>query len=727
MMLSFNRYRSVLLIGFAAAVIGFWLSPSATAASAPLVFCGAEGNDLYRVMSAGGARYPRYDSPAAAIAAAPRGGAVLILADGYPSVTTTLAPDLLERALKKKLRLYIEYPSSLPGLAAGSPMAMKHGRAVIASKAFAPELERLRILAIHGCRFVPMTATSPTIVMARVAGFDSAVYGLPEKEVYPVLFEHNGMLVATTKLSHFVTGRYMPSDAWAAVWKHVLTWLCPGQRIPTLKWRPDVRPSYGPADALPPDAELQAFQRGIDAYRKAKFFIHPAWKAEFERAVKANDCVARRPKAGWPVGDGSEGVLEGFASRIEHDGSQPASWTVRNDCVGETSFSFALAGRVNGKPEDSRVAANLNDYIYRHSVLSKGPRGDPKSPSFGLVGWHTTPKYFGEFDGFSVYYGDDNARSMLGTIGTAAVLKSDRWDEDVLRCLLANLRTTGRLGFRGGRLDEGPLQRNGWRHYWKGERINYSPHYEAYLWVCYLWAYHKTHYRPFLDRAETAIRMTIAAYPSQWRWTNGIQQERARMLLPLAWLVRVDDTAEHREWLRRITQDMLAFRDGSGAIREELGALGRGRYGPPKSNQEYGDKEAPLISVNGDPVSDIFYTSNFAFLGLHEAAAATGEKIYIDAAGKLAEFLCRIQTRSEAHPELDGWWYRAFEYRRWEYWASNADLGWGAWCIESGWSQSLITAVLGMRHLRTSLWELSAESGIGKHFNHLQPIMIPSE
>ena len=46
--------------------------------------------------------------------------------------------------------------------------------------------------------------------------------------------------------------------------------------------------------------------------------------------------------------------------------------------------------------------------------------------------------------------------------------------------------------------------------------------------------------------------MTMAAYPGKWRWTNGIAQERARMLLPLAWLVRLQDTPEHRAWLHRI-------------------------------------------------------------------------------------------------------------------------------------------------------------------------------
>ena len=33
------------------------------------------------------------------------------------------------------------------------------------------------------------------------------------------------------------------------------------------------------------------------------------------------------------------------------------------------------------------------------------------------------------------------------------------------------------------------------------------------------------------------------------------------MLLPLAWLVRVDDTPEHREWLRQVATDLVSDMD----------------------------------------------------------------------------------------------------------------------------------------------------------------------
>ena len=133
------------------------------------------------------------------------------------------------------------------------------------------------------------------------------------------------------------------------------------------------------------------------------------------------------------------------------------------------------------------------------------------------------------------------------------------------------------------------------------------------------------------------------------------------------------------------------------------------------------------MQQNGDPVCDLLYTMEYAFLGLHEAAAATGDPFYTRAADRLAQFFCRAQIQSEQHPELDGGWFRAFDFQRWDYWASNGDAGWGAWSIESGWSQSWICSVLALRQMKTSLWDLTAGSQIKTHLAELQPIMIPED
>lgn len=188
------------------------------------------------------------------------------------------------------------------------------------------------------------------------------------------------------------------------------------------------------------------------------------------------------------------------------------------------------------------------------------------------------------------------------------------------------------------------------------------------------------------------------------------------MLLPLAWLLRVQDTPEHRRWFRQIAGDLLAFQDASGGLREELADV-------LKSNDEYGRAEMTVMFQTGDPVADLIYVMHPALLGLHEGVAVTGDEELARAADRMAEFLVRAQVRSEVHPELDGAWYRAFDMRRWDYWGSNGDNGWGAWCTETGWTQSRTVAALALRQLDTTIWELTAESRIADHFEKYRRLM----
>ena len=690
-----------------------------------LVLCCHAENDLYGALGGTKSGCRRCDSPAEAVRSAGQGAGVLILADGYPQKTTAIDAAVFDEAARKKLRLYVEYPSFLPGLKVEPPRDTKTERAVVASEFFGPALPPLRILAINGLHFVPVQAENADLVAACVAGFDTAVFGLP-KQTVPILFKHpqGNILVATTQLSRFVTARYAPQDAWRAVWRGVLGWLCAGRQPPELQWTPVVRPSYGRDAPLPADVEKQALRRGAEWFIQSKLLLHPSRIGGVGKTPPASWYAAGMvptPPPDAPVGDGTLGILEAPLSVIQPDGSQLQGVSQRGDCHGESAMALAFCGKLASDRGKQTIAHNLLDFWYFTSDACKHERGDPKHGAYGLVAWGIgTPAWY------TANYGDDNARLLLGTLATAALLDEDRWDQRVMRCLLANLRTTGQLGFRNDRIDLPELSARGWQPFFQRRIVSYSPHMEAYLWACYLWAYQRTGYDLFYVRAENAIRMTMAQYSDGWRWMNGVAQDKARMLLPLAWLVRVKDTPEHRAWLRKAVEGVVALQQPCGAIREEFGRPGQGVFPPPGSNEAYGTSEAPLIQQNGDPVSDLLYTTNFAFIGLHEAAAS-GDRAAAAAEEKLAKFLCRIQVRSTAQPSLDGGWFRAFDFRRWEAWGSNADAGWGAWAIESGWTQGWITSVFGLRQMNTSLWDLTAGSKLSRHFGRLRKEMLPDE
>ena len=169
------------------------------------------------------------------------------------------------------------------------------------------------------------------------------------------------------------------------------------------------------------------------------------------------------------------------------------------------------------------------------------------------------------------------------------------------------------------------------------------------------------------------------------------------------------------------TQEMagyqLEYQDESGAIREEIGLASQDSHKLLiSSNEDYGKNEAALIAENGDPVADMLYTCNFLFFALNEAAHATGDEEYFTALESLSDFLTRIQVKSCRHKDVDGAWFRAFDYGRWDYWASNADDGWGAWCTLAGWIQSWIVTTQVMLEQRTSYWDRTSCMDVSKEF-----------
>lgn len=675
--------------------------------------------DLFAVLRDSGVACERRATPGEAMEAAAAGSAVLILADGYPATPTQVDAALFDQARAKDLTLYVEYPASVPGLKLEAPRKTQWERVVVASDALGESLPRGRILMVHNCQFLPTQAADPWLVVGRVAGFDRAVFGLP-KESSPLLFEipDRRLFVATTSLSRFVTGRYAPTDAWRVFWQTLLARMT-RSNVPELKFAPLARPAYGPKEKLPSDVErrsLAAFTRwAVDG----KLLLHPSRAPELQKLVAQGAEMGPAPKPADPVGDGSAGLLEGFDSAIQPDGSQRMRLPVRADCHGEMALCFALDGVVNKNAESRRTAENLLDYLLFTSEAMRGVRGNPEHPSFGHIAWGMFAPAWQIAN-----YGDDNARAIQGAIAAAACLGGDRWDEPIVRALLANLRTTGARGFRGERIDIAPMERFGWKHYREAPTVSMYIFAEGGMWACYLWAYARTGDREFLDRTKMGIRTAMEAYPNQWHF-GANHLERLRMLHALVWLVRVEDTAEHRGWAKRLCDDLLACQDASGAIRTTLGSRGHGQghYQTPTSNEEYGTREMPIIQNEGDPATDQLYETGFALSVLREAAAALGDPRLTEAEDKLADYVCRIQVRSERLPYLSGGWFRCFDYRRWDFWAGSGDAGWGAWSQEAGWAQAWGAATLGLRAMKTNLWDLTADSRVRLHLGPVRELM----
>jgi len=188
----------------------------------------------------------------------------------------------------------------------------------------------------------------------------------------------------------------------------------------------------------------------------------------------------------------------------------------------------------------------------------------------------------------------------------------------------------------------------------------------------------------------------------------------------------VDDQPQHRDWLKRICGDLLALQDESGALAEEIG-IQDGRPLPAASDEDYARANTLLITKNGDTGADLLYTLNYAFLGLNEAAAATGDAYYKTAQLKLANFLCRAQIKSILHPELDGSWFRAFDFGEWSFWGGDVSPRWGAWSVATGGTHAWVTSVLAMCRAETCLWEVAGKTDVKSEVEKLIPAFFPDQ
>lgn len=669
--------------------------------------CADQENDLCKQLEREGYKVHLYKDELKAVTEAPEGSGVLILPTDYPEKGIGLSQEIIDIIQRKKLRCYAEYVNRIGNeQLSDKPLELKLERAVIVKdKLLGDSLPAMSILGLNRSFIFPIENRESLMVTAKVVGLDRAELGLENTPHSPLLFFYSErLLLSSSKLSSFATGRFTPEYKWKQVFEYIIGWVCGSEKSIHFKnWLTYVNPMYKEKEKLPLDARKKSIQRGINWFFNGHFMLS-----------EESFPIYKKYETDWPYGpglnlglkngNGSMGVLEGHGSIIHSDGKQDYRYWLRNDVQGEVALAMHLAGTYLQDSAYYKIAGNIMAFAF--NAYTQGIRGDIKNPNYGLMSWTTMYP--------DIYYGDDNARALLGYILANAELQNKDWDRKIVECIIANFRTSSKQGYKGSPgMSAQEIEKKGWNYYYEMDYINPHPHFESWIWACYLWLYDKTGYLPLLEKAKTGISTTMAAYPAKWHWTNGIQQERGRMILPLAWLVRIDPSAEHKKWLNMIIDDLLKSQVVCGAIQEQMGDPSLNFVGEVKKNEDYGKYEAPLIYRNGDPVSDMLYTTNFAFFGLNEAVELTGNPSHRKALDRISDFLIRIQVSSGKYGDIDGAWFRAFNYQNWDYWADNADNGWGAWCTLTGWIQSWIVGTQMLIDMETTYWDLTKESVTG--------------
>lgn len=412
-------------------------------------------NDLLGRLAEENFRIHRYATVDEVFAAAPENAGVLVLSGDYPSEGTVITEENVEAALKKSLKVFVEYPDQFGKQRVIAKDTLDLERIVVCDS-LSEVLCPMDLLSFNKCivnvyeQDAFGDAFNTSIVAAKVAGFDKAEYGLKDTPTKPVvLSDGKNFMISTTKLSQYAHDRYIPEFRTKSLVEYVISWLT-GESVVFKKWTSLIHPAYNETEKLPSDARRRSVAKGIEWYYNGKFLVDKSWKESWADLYIGDGTKPVGPEvpSDFVDGDGSLGVLEGHMSTINYDGSQLYRYWMRADVQGESSFAFASASKLLNNPEYAKVAVNLLDYGF--GEYRDGLRNDPESPSYGLLGWAITHK--------GNYYGDDNARYILGALGAAAFLNEHKFDKEIAEAIVGNFRTSGAKGFRGCILYEPELR-----------------------------------------------------------------------------------------------------------------------------------------------------------------------------------------------------------------------------------------------------------------------------
>jgi len=439
-------------------------------------------------------------------------------------------------------------------------------------------------------------------------------------------------LVSSIRMCNFRRARFAPAVKWKALLTAILSHLA-GEKITPIFEEPVCR--HIPCAVKSVDDVGESVEKGL------------AWIQNADLLKREGECGAR----------------EGFTNSIDAlTGRHLKNNTVRADCTCEIGGALWFDGLLNGNESSKKKALNLFKFTFDWLQVKEGEHA-------GMLRWSE--------DAWDWCYQDDVARAVL------PMLLSQHFGEEVphfaeiTATLDYMLETTGKDGIRiaASRTYEMTPEAIAWmKTAGSGEPC---AHFNAYYHAVLLLAYKVCGKESYLQCAEKGLATIMSKYPDTRRETSETE-ECCRLVLPLAVLYGVTGKQEHYAWLDRVTKDLEKFRHECGGYAEwDTG------YKAFCSRNHKG--ECALLANNGDPVADLLYSNNWLPLAFSYAYLVTKEERFFDLWASISSFLLLAQMQSD-DPLLDGAWARAFDMSIYENNGVPYDIGWGPYCIESGWT-----------------------------------------
>lgn len=571
------------------------------------------------------------------------------------------ARNVIEAEMKKGKKVFAEFVRSIGHIYSPEAISTRFDRLVVCSDETIEGLAAGDLIDDQcGMRYLPYSTTcvhnAPILQYVRIHAHDKV-------EITPELtksisdralwFDNpENLLVCSFRMANFVRARFAPQPSVKRLLSFIIGWLIDDEVDLS-----SVRFAYTTGhldDSQPLEEQVR------NSVAKAM-----QW---FERSEVVYD-------------EGLSGALEGPGTEIYGDGTQRMSRIHRVDCIGEIALPYFLQYMLTSEERNLRIGDNLQRFVYENHVCKDDEL------LYGMVRWTQ--------EAWGVCYQDDVARAVIPQLLKCLYMQTDEHLDDITAALHFLVKTTGTDGTRVYRTDNIRLTAETMEQLRSTPGNLPSAHYNGYYYGALLLAYKLTGVVEFRDTAIRGLNTIMSLYPETKR-EQSQTQEYCRLILPLSWLYWVTQEEQHKQWLYKVTDDLQKFRHPSGAYLEwDEGYQAAMR-------NEVGKGESSLISRNGDPVTDQLYSNNWLPIGWMQAYFVTKDPRFQQLWQDTARFMITAQMYSD-DPVIDGAWSRAYDVEMKEVFGSPADLGWGPWSIESGWTMGEITAGLLMGLLQDQL------------------------
>jgi len=464
--------------------------------------------------------------------------------------------------------------------------------------------------------------------------------------------EPENLLICSFRMANFKKARFSPNAKWEGIVKFILEWLC----------------------------EESVLISGLNAP-----YHFEAFQPTVPLEVQVDDTISKAigwfKEAGILLNRGKDGVQEGFGTEIYADGTQRLMPSVRIDCVAEVSMAYFMHGLLMKDKRSLDISDNLMSVCFDLMQVKE------QSILKGMLRWTQ--------EAWGVCYQDDAARVLIPQLLKCLYTGSKQYLQECADALDFLVRTTGTDGLRPFRTDNIDLTEEKIRELSSTPAQFYCAHYNAFYHGALLLAYKLTGNERYKEVGVRGLESLMSVYPNTRREYSETQ-EMCRLILPLSWLYWVTGESLHKEWLYGVTKDLKRLMHRSGGYLEwDTG------YQAERSNSKDGE-ESTMLTRNGDPIVDLLYSLNWLPSAFMQAYFVTKDDSFKELWENIAKFLISTQLHSD-NKTINGGWARALDVDMLEVYGLPADVGWGPWAIESGWTVAEISSGLAMGRLEKEL------------------------